>query len=116
MRIFQFLLVAVWIVVAAVTLIALDREGLAASVDVFSADLDALGWRAQFNVDLLAHFALVGLWAAWRDRFSLPGIAAGLCCLFGGSLFSFLYLLVLTAVSRGDFRRVLLGRHYVPAV
>ncbi len=115
MRIVQLLLALVWLVIVAITVIAIQREGLSASVDVFSYDLAALGWRAQFDADLLAHLSLLGLWAAWRHRFSLAGIAAGLCCAFGGSLFSFAYIFVLLLHSGGDPVKVLLGQRYPAA-
>ncbi|TGD75106.1 hypothetical protein E4634_03605 [Mangrovimicrobium sediminis] len=110
MRLFQLGLVLAWIVVTVVTVTAFRNSGLSASVDVFSADLAAGNWRTQFNSDLLVNMALVGLWAAWRERFSTRGIVAGLCCTFGGSLFSFAYIFVLTLTSGGDARQLLLGR------
>ncbi len=110
MRLFQLGIVLAWIVITAVTVTAFRDSGLGAAVEVFSADLAAGNWRTQFNSDLLVHLALIGLWAAWRERFSARGIVAGLCCAFGGSLFSFAYIFVLTITSRGDTRQLLLGR------
>jgi len=112
MRIFQALLAVVWVVVFYVTVVVTQRHGLAASMDVFSADFDAMDWHAQFDIDLLANFLLVAVWAAWRERFSPRGIIAGICCLFGGSVVSFAYIFVLSFFAGGEMKKLVLGRHY----
>lgn len=111
MRLLQVLLVVAWLAVAYVSVVAYNNEGLAASLDVFPDDLAAGNWwRTQFNLDLLVHLTLVGLWAAWRERFSARGIVAGLCCFLGGSLFSFAYIFALTLMTRGDAKQLVMGR------
>lgn len=114
MPLFRVALLLIWVALLYVTIIAIDKEGVAVAADVFSADLEAGSWRAQFNVDLLSHMAVLGMWIAWRYRWAVWGVATGLCCVFGGALFSAAYVLALSLYHRGDMEKVLMGRRYSP--
>lgn len=109
MPIIRILLLLAWLSVVAVTVVAVRSQGMDASMQVFMQDLAALDWRAQYDADLMVHIVLIGLWAAWRQKFSLQGIVTGLLCGFG-SLFSAIYVLGLTLYHKGDMTAVLLGR------
>ena len=109
-NIFRVLLVLIWGIVVYFTVIPTLSEGILAANDVFGHDVSQFNWRSQFNVDLLAHMTLVGSWVAWRNRFSPTGIVLGLLCLFGGSLFSYMYVLIISFANQGDVRKILLGK------
>lgn len=78
---------------------------------IFGGDIQVLTWRGQFDVDFLGHLIVLALWVAWRNKFSVGGIAMGFLCVLGGGVVSFAYLFVLTCANQGDVRRILLGRH-----
>jgi hypothetical protein len=77
---------------------------------VFFADIFALTWPGQFNLDFSCMLLLSGLWMAWRHQFSLWGIALGLFALVGGSPWLCSYLFVTSIQSRGDAKVWLLGK------
>lgn len=110
MIIFRVILTLVWIAVVAITLQASLTHGVGSAIDVFSADLQAGDWRSQFTSDLLAQLLLIGVWIAWRKKFSLLGIVLGLSCVMGG-LFTVIYVLALSVYHRGNVQAVLLGKH-----
>lgn len=109
MIVFRAILFICWLAIVLVTANALTSESLKAAIDVYSYDLAAGDWRTQFCTDLLLHLSLVGLWAAWRLKFSIQGILFGVLCFLGGSLFSFAYLSVLLAYHKGDVNKVVMG-------
>lgn len=115
MIVFRIILVAAWAVVLYFTILPLSSEGLSAANDVFAADLSASNWRTQFDVDLLSHMLLAGIWVAWRQKFSLAGILLGLLCI-GGSLFTLIYVLALTLVHKGDLNKVVMGKNFAGKV
>ncbi len=78
---------------------------------IFFGDMNRVAWPGQFNLDFLCFLTLAGLWTAWRNRFSVGGLALGVVAFFAGSGFLLPYLLILTFQARGDMAQVLLGRH-----
>lgn len=100
----------VWLIVLGFTVSAIGTQGLVMVTDVFAGDVAALNWRSQFNVDLIGHMLLAGLWVAWRHKFSVLGMVLGLLCI-NGVLFTALYVLVLTFVHRGNLNHVVMGKH-----
>lgn len=76
---------------------------------VFFADIGAMGWPGQFNVDFMGFLVLSGLWTMWRNAFSVTGIGLGLLAFFGGILFLGTYLLVLS-YQCADLEEILLGK------
>jgi hypothetical protein len=102
-----YLLVA-WLLLAALTVHAVQTLGLDAA-NVFFSDF-AHAWRAQFYTDFLLHVAPIAAWIFWRE----PSRAVGALCALGalsGGMFTLLYVLVATFRADGDPRRLLLGRH-----
>ncbi len=67
-------------------------------------------WPAQFDTDFAVHLSLMATWLAARAKNLAWGALWVVLALLGGSLFSLLYLLVLSFQVRGDVRRFLLGR------
>ena len=101
-------LIAIWVVLLAVSWRAVAELGLAGG-DVFLSDFSH-PWRAQFNTDLLLHLLLIAVWVVWREPSKLVGAACAVLCAFGG-IFTFAYLFVAILRSGGDARVLLLGRH-----
>jgi RsiW-degrading membrane proteinase PrsW (M82 family) len=108
MTAFHLLLIAVWAVVAAVTVWALAELGLPAALPTFFGDLQH-PWRAQFYADLEAHLLLVGAWMIYRERSRAVGIACAVLTLLLGALFSLPYVLLASVRAHGDARVLLLG-------
>ena len=109
MVVFRAVLLLCWLIIVAVTANALASESLGVALDVYSYDLNAGDWRTQFCTDLLFHLSLVGLWAAWRLKFSVKGIVFGSLCFLGGSLFSFAYIFALATYHKGNVIAVVMG-------
>lgn len=78
---------------------------------VFVGDLAALNWRSQFNADLVIHLGLMGVWVAWREGGGFKGLVFGVFCVIWGGMFTFPYLLVAIARSRGNPASLFLGVH-----
>jgi len=82
------------------------------------ADIIALNWRTQFDIDFIIHLLLLALWISWREGFSLRGHIFGLLSIVLGGMFSFPYLIHATYLAKGDPKGVLLGErqsHQQPA-
>lgn len=95
----RFLFIA-WLIVMAISIEAYRHSGMAAA-ETFTGDIQALSWRAQFNLDFLAHLTLFGVWVAWRHRFEPAGLALGLACVLGGGAFSLANLLCASITAKG---------------
>lgn len=108
MSVLKIFLTLCWLVIVFVTVQAFSQQGMIAG-ELFVADIQALNWRAQFNVDFLAHLLLMGSWVAWRHRFSTAGFVLALACVLGGGLVSMLYILVASVRAKGDMQVLLLG-------
>lgn len=78
---------------------------------VFLGDLFALNWRSQFNIDLVIHLGLMGVWVGWREGGGLKGIIYGAFCVIWGGMFTFPYLFVALTKSHGDMSELFLGVH-----
>lgn len=75
----------------------------------FFAEIQAMTWQGQFNLDFAGFLVLSAIWTLWRNHFSLPGILLALLAATGGILFLSTYLLYLSFATQGDLKRVLLG-------
>ncbi|MCE4071501.1 MULTISPECIES: hypothetical protein [Pseudomonas] len=73
------------------------------------SDIQALSWRAPFNLGFLAHLLRFGLWVAWRHRFKPAGLALGLACVPGGGAVSRAHLLCASLTTNGDVNAFPLG-------
>lgn len=79
-------------------------------VPIFFADIAAMTWPGQFNVDFMSFLVLSALWTMWRNHFSAGGIGLGILALFGGIMFLAPYLLILSFRADGDIKQILLGQ------
>ena len=68
----------------------------------------AMAWPGQFNFDFFTFLLLSGLWTAWRNDFTLGGLALGLVAAFGGMLFLSIYLTFLSVRHRDDIDAMIL--------
>jgi hypothetical protein len=109
MTAFRALLILLAVILIGYTVVVITSHGMNL-VPIFFADIAAMGWPGQFNLDFVFMLTLSALWVAWRHRFSLAGLALGLLALFGGSLFLTTYLLVVSLQARGDVKQMLLGK------
>jgi hypothetical protein len=105
---FRVLLIAVFAILVGYTGVVITNHGMGL-INIFFADMAAVGWPGQFNLDFMFMLTLSALWVAWRHQFSIAGLLLALLALFGGSLFLSTYLLALSWLTRGDVKQVLLG-------
>jgi hypothetical protein len=106
---FRILLVVLWAIIAVYTGIVIANHGWGL-LAIFFADMAAMGWPGQFNLDFSSLLTLSALWVAWRHQFSSGGLALALLAFFGGGLFLTTYLFVVSTIARGDMKEVLLGK------
>jgi hypothetical protein len=77
---------------------------------IFFTDLAAMTWPGQFNFDFSTFLLLSGFWLAWRNQFSVGGLALGILGVFGGMMVLAPYLLYAGYQAHGDVRVLLLGK------
>ena len=78
-------------------------------LSIFFGDMATMTWPGQFNFDFFTFLLLSGLWTAWRNNFTLGGLALGLIAVFGGMLFLSIYLIILSYRHRGNISEMMLG-------
>jgi len=105
---FRVLLIAIFAIVLGYTGVVIANHGMGL-INIFFGDMAAMGWPGQFNLDFLFMLTLSAIWVAWRHQFSIAGLLLGLLAFFGGSLFLSTYLLVLSWLTRGDLKQILVG-------
>ena len=109
MKAFRILLVALWAILAAYSVIVIGKHGWGL-LGVFFGDMPAMGWPGQFNLDFMIMLTLSALWVTWRHEFSGAGLLLGVTAFFGGALFLTAYLFIVSMVAKGDLKEVLLGK------
>ena len=75
---------------------------------VWFADLAAMGWPGQFDLDFMGFLMLSALWTAWRHKFSALGLALAPVAFFGGMVFLSIYVLILS-LGASDIKAIVLG-------
>jgi hypothetical protein len=105
---FRALLVLIFVVVAAYTLVVVSNHGLGL-FSVFFGDIAEMDWPGQFNLDFLGFLTLSACWLAWRNDFTPAGLALGVLGFFLGVPFLTGYLLFASLSADGDPRVLLLG-------
>lgn len=108
MTAFRVLLIAIFAIVLGYTGVVIANHGMGL-INIFFGDMAAMGWPGQFNLDFMFMLTLSAIWVAWRHQFSIAGLLLGLLAFFGGSLFLSTYLLVLSWLTRGDLKQILVG-------
>ena len=107
---FRLVLAAAWLLVVSVTIHASTYGGPNGWIAAFASDLRQ-PWPAQFDTDFTVHLLLMASWIAFRARTLAWGLVGAVLAILGGSLFSLLYLLVMSFQVKDDWRTFLLGRH-----
>lgn len=110
MTAFRLYLAALLAVLVAYTLAVMATHG-ANLFPVFFGDIARLAWPGQFNLDFMMLLSLSALWTAWRGGFAPKAFGLAALAFIGGALFLTIYLLVLSARTDGDTRRMILGVH-----
>jgi hypothetical protein len=105
---FKFLLVVMALLVLGYTGLAMQKEG-SDLFSVFFANIKAMGWNGQFNLDFACYLLLSGLWIMWRNRFSGTSILIGLIASILGIVFFAPYLLSCLYHAKGDLKMMLIG-------
>ncbi len=109
MTMFRALLIAMLAVIVGYTSVVASNHGMN-FFPVYNADVLAMAWPGQFDVDFSCFLVLSGLWVAWRHHFSAAGLGLAVLAFFGGILFLSIYLLIASFQEQGDIKAVLLGR------
>ena len=78
--------------------------------EIFFAEMKAMTWSGQFNLDFMCFLILSGLWIAWRHHFSSLGIVLGILMLVGGCPMLSAYLLWASFATKGNINAMLLGQ------
>ncbi len=105
---FRIMLIALLATILVYTSIVGVRHGWDL-MPIFNAQVAAMGWPGQFNVDFTSFLALSALWTAWRNRWSVPCLLLAVVAFFGGGLFLTTYLLILSR-SAETVAEVITGR------
>ena len=106
---FQVLLIFVFCVLSAYTLLVVSGHGLNL-FSVFFGYMQKISWAGQFNLDFMFMLLFSAIWVMWRHHYSLSGIALGVVAFLGGAPFLCIYLLIQSFQAEGDVRVMLLGR------
>lgn len=106
---FRAALILAWSLVLLVTVHATVAGGSNGWMAAF-ADTLHQPWPAQFDTDFTVHLFLMALWLFVRARTWAWGLIWAILAIVGGSLFSLLFLFVLSFQVRGNVRQFLLGR------
>jgi len=110
MNAFRIYVAILFTILFAYTLLTVGQHGWN-FVPIFVQDIAAINWSGQFNLDFALLLCLSSLWLAWRNDFTLKGIAIGLVGLIGGLLFLAAYLFIISFQVNNDIRVLLLGEN-----
>ncbi|MFT6990906.1 MAG: hypothetical protein ACJASL_002890 [Paraglaciecola sp.] len=79
----------------------------------YFGEMFANTWQSHFNVDLLVHSLLFSFWVVYREKHMVVALLCGICAIAFGAVFSFLYLLVLAFIYKGNVPLMINGRHNI---
>lgn len=108
MAMFRLFLATFLLILLGYTAVVIAEHGLDL-LPVFFGDMAQMTWPGQFNLDFFGFLLLSGLWVAWRHQFSPSGLALAVLAALGGMGFLCIYLLAVSAQTRGDIKTMLLG-------
>lgn len=109
MKAFRIFLLAVITTMLVYTIIVGNNHGWNFAT-FFFADLTAMSWAGQFNLDFSFLLLFTGMWIAWRNKFNLVGMGLGLFTLVGGIPFISTYLLILS-MKTNSMKEILIGEN-----
>ena len=108
MTVLRLLMAAIFVAIAAVTVVVVRDHGINL-FPVFFGDIRDLTWRGQFNVDFMCFFVLSALWLAWRHDFAPVGWILSVFGFFGGAFFLSAYVFVQSYRVQHGLPELLLG-------
>lgn len=108
MKLLQAYFLLVFVAVAGYTAVTIGKDDRSLFA-VFFDDIAKMDWPGQFNFDFMLLLSLSSIWTGWRNQFTPVGMVLALFALFGGSLFSSVYLLFLTT-QVNDVVELLIGQ------
>lgn len=104
----KVVLITQTITVGLLTVIAFKNEGTNL-FSIFIANIQAMNWNGQFNLDFSSYLILSGLWIAWRSKFSTSSIIFAILSAILGIIVFAPYLLYLLKKENGDLKKLLIG-------
>jgi hypothetical protein len=107
-NLFKGILILQTLALVTYTIIAFSNEG-PNLFTIFLANVHALGWSGQFNLDFSCYLLLSGLWIMWRNKFTTNSIIFGIIATILGIIVFAPYLLWLSYKVDGDLKRMLIG-------
>ena len=110
MKLFRLLLLLFTAMLAVYTGIVVVHHGWVL-FSVFTADIAALNWPGQFNLDFTCYLILSAIWMAWRHGFSPGSLVMAIAAAIIGIMIFAPYLLYISFQAKGDVRHILLGTH-----
>ena len=67
-------------------------------------------FQAHFNVDLLIHSILLGIWIFYRQKSKIVAIFCGFLAIYFGIMFTLIYIIVIFIRSKGDLTLFFQGK------
>ena len=107
MNTFRIFIATLFVVIVVYTVVVVANHGMGL-FQVFFGDIAVMAWPGQFNMDFLGFLLMSGLWMAWRNDFSGPGLVLGVLAVFGGIPLLTAYLFWLSFRVDG-FAELILG-------
>lgn len=77
-------------------------------ISVFFAELLAVNWQGQFNLDFAGYLSLFAIWCVWRNEYSPLSWGLAVVGASAGMLFLTIYLLYLSFTT-SDAKTMLIG-------
>lgn len=105
---FKALLVIQTLALVVYTAYAFKNEGFTL-FQIITANITALNWNGQFNLDFSCYLTLSGIWIMWRSKFSASSVVMALIAMIIGFMAFAPYLLYLIISANGNLKKVLLG-------
>lgn len=98
---FRILLAVSFTAIVGYTVLVVAADGVNFVVP-FLADLFAIGWAGQFNLDFSIFLVLAAVWIVWRSDATPQSYLLALC-MFGGAIFFCAYLFYLTLRAENKY-------------
>ena len=111
---FRIFIAVLFLAIVIYTVVVIANHGLGL-FPIFFGDIAKMTWPGQFNFDFLGFLLMSGLWMAWRNQFSGPGLLLGVLAVFGGIPLLSAYLFWLSFRVDG-FAELMLGEARVAAL
>jgi hypothetical protein len=108
MTAFRLAIAAYVAILLGYTAIVIANHGMGL-LPIFFGDIAKMEWPGQFNLDFMGFILLTAFWVAWRNGFTLGGLALALLVPAGGIGFTGLYLIYLSYQTKGDVKAMLMG-------